>query len=215
MANVGTELIVNGTGFIAGKKVTAKYDDLEIAAINTNSIGAFTVAFKVPSSRGGTHLITVSDGTNTKQLAFTIESEAPPVPKPLLPLTDSKTESIVSFKWEAVDDPSPPITYHLQIASNKDFSTIVIEKIDLTESTYTLSGEEPLKANQKEAPYYWRVKAMDGAANESEWSAAASFYVGTSFTFPSWARYMLIGIGAIILALFIFWLGRRTAYYAP
>jgi len=215
MANIGTELIVNGTGFIAGKKVTVKYDDFEIAAINTSIIGAFSVAFKVPSSSGGTHIITVSDGTNTKQLAFTIESKAPPVPKPLLPITGSKTESIVHFDWEAVDDPSPPITYHLQIASIKDFSMIVLEKTNLIESMYTLMENELLKANQKEAPYYWRVKATDGAFNESDWSTPVSFYVGTPFALPGWVRYTLIGIGVVILGLFLFWLGRKTAYYTP
>ncbi len=215
MADIGTELTINGTGFISGKKVTVKYDDTEIAAINTNVIGAFSVAFKVPSSRGGTHLITVTDGTNTRQLVFTIESESPPVPKPLLPLTGSQTEAIVRFDWEAVDDPSPPISYLLQIAANKDFSTILLEKPALAESEYTLTESEPLKANQKEASYYWRVKAIDGAANESEWSPAVSFYVGTSAALPGWARYTLIGLGVVILGIFLFWLGRRTAYYAP
>ena len=91
----------------------------------------------------------------------------------------------------------------------------MLEKTGLIEPTHTLTENEPLKANQKEAPYYWRVKAIDGAANESDWSTPVSFYVGTSVSVPGWAIYTLIGIGVVILGIFLFWLGRRTAYYAP
>jgi len=76
--NVGTPLIVSGTGFIGGGIVTIKYDDLEVALTAANSAGAFSTAFNVPASIGGQHLVTVSDGTNSQQLVFTMESEAPP-----------------------------------------------------------------------------------------------------------------------------------------
>ena len=52
--------------------------------------------------------------------------------------------------------------------------------------------------------------AIDDAANESEWLAPGSFYVG--FTFPGWAIYTLIGIVALLVGFLAFWFGRRTAY---
>jgi len=213
--NVGTGLIVSGTGFIVGGTVTIKYDALEVATTTTNTTGAFSIIFNVPVSISGQHLVTVSDGTNTKQLAFTMEAEAPPVPTPLLPRMGVKAKSSVHFDWEDVDDPSLPITYHLQVASDKNFTSIALEKAELTNSEYTLTEEERLAAVKKEAPYHWRVKAIDSATNESEWSTPGSFYVGSSFALPSWAIYTLTGFGVLIISFFAFWMGRRTAYYHP
>ena len=213
--NVGTKLIVSGTGFIVSRTVTIKYDASEVATITTNTTGAFSLVFDVPISISGKHLVTVSDGTTTKQLAFTMESEAPPAPTPLLPKMGVKVEPPVYFDWEDVDDPSLPITYRFQVASDKNFTSILLEKKGLTDPEYTLTEEEKLAAVKKEAPYYWRVKAIDSAANESEWSTPGSFYVGASFALPSWAIFTLIGLGVLIISFFAFWLGRRTAYYHP
>jgi len=213
--NVDTPLIVNGTGFIGGGIVTIKYDDLEVAITAANSAGAFSIAFNVPTSISGRHLVTVSDGTNTQQLVFTMESAAPPVPAPLLPETGVKVEQPAHFDWEDVADDSLPVTYSLQIAASNDFAadSIVLEKTGLTESEYTLTEEEQLEPASKEAPYYWRVKAVDGAFNESQWSALWSFYVGAPFALPGWALYTLIGIGVLLIGLLVFWVGRKTAFY--
>ena len=74
---------------------------------------------------------------------------------------------------------------------------------------YTLtSDEEKLPSTPADGFYYWRVKAIDGAANESDWSAANKFWVSW---LPDWATKAAIGVGAIIFALFFFWLGRKTA----
>jgi len=211
--NVGVEVIVSGNGFIADGTVTIKYDALEVATTIANNNGAFSIAFNVPVSIGGEHLVTVSDGINTKQLTFTMESETPPVPTPLLPETGVKVKSPVYFYWEDVDDPSLPVTYSLQIASDKNFTAIVLEKKGLTDPEYTLTKKEELEPSQKEAPYYWRVKAIDSAANESEWSTTESFHVGSSFAMPGWVIYTLIALGVLLIGFATFWLGRRTAYF--
>jgi len=86
----------------------------------------------------------------------------------------------------------------------------VLEQEGLTDSDYPITREEEkLEPRKKETPYYWRVKATDGASNESQWSAPGSFYVGSRFVMPDGAKYALIAIGVGFLA---FWLGRRTAY---
>jgi len=167
--SVGTELLVSGTGFTGGGTATIKYDALEVATPTADNMGAFSIAFYVPVSISGKHLVTVSDGTDTKQLVFTMESEAPPIPAPLLPRIGAKVESPVHFDWEEIDDPSLPITYRLQVASDENFTAIMLEKKELTDSGYTLTEEERLKSNKKEAPYHWRAKAIDSAANESQW----------------------------------------------
>ncbi len=314
--SVGTELTVKGSGFKAGGIVVIGYDAAQVATATTDNNGAFSVSFDVPISTGGKHLVTVSDGTATRQLTFVVESTvpsipalllpanssetlpaayldwgdifdpsqpivysfqvasdrnfasivleksgltdseytlteeeklaavkpespyywrvkavdsaanesewssprsfyiaAPPLPQLLLPETDSKTEAQASFDWEDVTSLSSPVTYRLQVAPDLNFASIVLEKKDLTASEYVLTEEEELAAVKQEAPYYWRVKAVDSAANESEWSSPRSFYVGFSFTLPGWIMYTLIGLGVILVGFIAFWLGRKTAYY--
>ena len=314
-ANVGTELTISGTGFSVGGAVTIKYDDVAFVRIVTDRNGVFKAVFRVPVDKYGQHVLTVTDGVSTRQLAFAIESEAPPIPTPLLPADGSEVKVNAHFDWEDVYDPSlpvtyrfqvgsdedftavvlekhltgseytltkeerlaavkkdspyywrvkaidsasnesdwsmlnsflvlappapelllpemdseaeaevyfdwkdvtslsPPITYHFQVASDKNFTALVLEKDGLTKSEYTVTEEEKLAAVKQEVPYYWRVKAIDEATNESDWSTPGSFYVGFSFALPSWAIYTLIGIGAVLIGFLAFWFGRRTAYF--
>ncbi|MFC1909509.1 hypothetical protein ACFLXD_06685 [Chloroflexota bacterium] len=314
---VGTEIIVRGSGFKASEIVTISYDNLQIAKATTDNNGDFSLAFNVPPSNRGKHYVTVGDGEINRQLTFTVESTAPPLPEPLLPVESSETKSRAYFDWRDVTDPSlpvtynlqiaadrnfativlekeglteseytlteeeelatfetealyyywrvkaidgaanesewsapwsffiaappipvllqpetdikaesrirfdwadaaslnPPVTYTLQVASDQDFTTLVLEKEGLTESEYTLTEEEELAAVKKEAPYFWRVKVIDSSINESKWSTPQTFHVGFSFALPGWVTYLLIGFGVIIIGVLAFWIGRRTAYY--
>ena len=127
-------------------------------------------------------------------------------------LVNSKSKSQVFFDWEDVTDPSG-VKYTLQVATDADFTNVILQKPDLTESEYTLTDEEKLESVGEEEPYYWRVRAVDGAFNNSAWTTPASFRVGFIFNIPTWGIYLLFGIGALLLGVLGFWLGRRTAYY--
>ncbi len=216
--HVDTEVTVSGTGYTAGTAITVKYDDTEVATATAKTDGSFSATFKVPVSKYGEHSVTTSDGTTAKQFTFTMESEAPPTPQPLLPEMGVKAEQPVQFDWEDVTDDSLPVTYSLQIASRQDFAanSIVLEKTDLTESEYTLTKAEQLEPVSKDEPYYWIVKAIDGASNESQWTGTGIFYVGASLglDMPSWIIYLLLGVGGVVIGIIGFWLGRRTAYYS-
>jgi len=209
--NVGTTLAVGGVGFTVDGIVTIEYDDTQLAIATAGGNGAFSVTVDVPASIGGNHTITASDGTHIVKCIFVMESEAPPIPELLLPEEATEAEAKTEFDWEAVTDDSLPVTYTLQIATDEDFTadSMVLEKEDLTDSGYTVREEDKLEPRRREEPYYWRVKAKDSASNESQWSAPASFYVGSHFVMPRGAIYALIAVGAGLLA---FWLGRRTAY---
>jgi len=74
-----------------------------------------------------------------------------------------------TFKWNSAVNATK---YHLQVASDNAFSTIVFDTT-LADTTKTLSN--PLNAT---TTYYWRVSAIDTAA-ASDYSAAASFKTGT------------------------------------
>ena len=177
IGSVGTELTVKGSGFKPSGIVVIGYDAAQVTTGTTDNNGAFSVSFEVPASSGGRHLVSVSDGTAAKQLTFTVESTAPSVPALILPANSSETRPEAYLDWEDITDPSQPITYVLQIASDQNFSVIVLEKAGLPDSEYMMIEEEKLAVVKKEAPYYWRVKAVDGAANESEWSTPRSFYI--------------------------------------
>jgi hypothetical protein len=210
---VGTLLMVNGVGFKGGAIVTVDYDDIEVATAIPSGNGAFSAAFNVPPSTGGNHVVVITDGTNAVNVTFTMELEAPPVPELLLPAGNSRAEADTYFDWEDVDDPSG-VTYTLQVATKRSFASpsVVLEEAELIDSEYTVTEEQRLEPSSKEAPHYWRVKAVDGASNGGEWSEPRSFYVGSSFTLPTNARNALIGIGIGGAVFFGFWLGRRTAY---
>ena len=162
----------------------------------------------------GNNTVTATDGTNKLPSDFVMESESPSIPIPRLPKIAVKVEAEAYFDRKDVADPSG-VTYSLQMATDENFSqaSIVLEKTGISSSEYTIAKAERLKSVSKEAPYYWRVKAIDSASNESQWTGTGSFYVGTSLALSQPVIYTLIGVAALLLAVFAFWMGRKTAYY--
>ncbi len=210
--HVGMKLTVHGVGFIANAMVTITCgEDDEVIAVATATAdagGNFMESFTIPPSVAGSHIITAIDGTSTVTSTFTVESQAPPVPVPLLPKVAGTAEAEAYFAWEEVTDPSG-VSYTLQVASDADFTAIVLEKEGLPHSEYTVTKEEKLESTEKEA-YYWRVKAVDGAFNGGEWSPPGLFYVGFSWTsMPGWVWYIFYGLGALLLVILGFWLRKR------
>ena len=212
--HVDMELIIRGAGFIANAMVTITYSNndetIPVATVPADD-GSFSVNFTVPPSIAGSHVITATDGTSTATSTFTMESQAPPMPVPLLPKVTSTAEAEAYFDWKDVTDPSG-VSYTLQVASDADFTTIVLEKEGLSRSEYTVAEEEKLESTEKEAPYYWRVKAVDGTSNESEWTYPRLFYVGFSWaSMPDWVWYTFYGLGVLLLGILGFWVRRKIA----
>jgi hypothetical protein len=193
IGHIGQGVVMGGAGFEPSATVTIKYDDELLDAVSTDSNGVFAAAFTVPASRYGNHIITASDGTNTKEVNFAVESTPPPVSSLLLPQTGMELTSPIRFEWQTVTDASPPTTYTIQIATNPDFATssIVIEKIGLTQTAYS-----------SEKPYYWRARAIDGATNEGNWANPGTFFI-VGGGIPVWTIVVI----AIVAAILIFALG--------
>ncbi len=85
-------------------------------------------------------------------------------------------------------NPLGTVRYHVQIASDRDFTTIVTEA-DTTSTTFTVPVNLDLGAN-----YYWRVNASN-ACGTSQYSPVRSFVVGACFGgFASVAAYPQPGI---------------------
>lgn len=209
--HVGDNITVTGVGFMPDSTLTITYDNTTEASTTVASDGTFSVTFPAPASVKGAHTVTASDNVSSIPLTFVMEATAPAVPTLSKPDAGTKAKSQATFEWAAVTDLSG-VTYTLQIATDTAFTELVLEKELLTESEYTLTKAEKLESVSQETPYYWRVKAIDGASNESAWSDAGSFYVGF-FLSQQTIIYIIIGIGAVILILLAFWLGQRRAIH--
>ncbi|MHB8104230.1 MAG: hypothetical protein ACYDG5_01635 [Dehalococcoidales bacterium] len=172
----GSDLTINGSGFIPGRSINIYYDDTLIATTFADNNGDFTATFTVPAG-GGNHIITVGDGTTTKKYTFTLEKVPPPTPVLCQPCTNSFIQADTVFDWTDVTDISVPVTYSLEIATDQNFSTLNFKKTGIKDSQCALTGDDIISAAFKGAAYFWRVKATDGAGNEGEWSAPWIFYV--------------------------------------
>jgi len=169
---VGCYLTVEGSGFRAGLPVTVSYDGNEVASTTADVEGSFEINFRVPPGQAGEHRISASDGANNVAAIY-----PPPTPELILPRPETETASNAYFDWEGVSDPSG-VSYTLVIASDANFSNILLRKEGLTQSEYALSEGEKLPPS-KGTPYYWRIKAVDGACNAGEWSVPGTFYVSS------------------------------------
>ncbi len=197
---VGNDITVHGTGFAANQVVTISYDGTKISSnTSTDAKGIFTTSFKVPESKAGDHTVTVTDPTAAVfSLNFSVESTPPVTPNLISPEAGSEFgyfhKSAVTFRWSAVEDPSG-VYYVLEVSPSPDFAGTVIRKEGLASTEYTLSSGEALGRGS----YYWRVRAVDGASNQSDWTNSHLFKIGG---FDWWLIIVIIAgisvVGGII-----------------
>ena len=221
--HVGQNVTMSGVAFKPNSQITITYASTPqtIAITTSDANGNFIATFPIPESVAGVHTITASDGTNSLQVDFYMESQAPDIPPLLLPLMGDKTEALPHFDWEDVTDDSG-VTYTLQVATSEDFTPVsmVLVKEGLTASEYTVTAEEKLPSRSKDEPYYWRIKAVDGAYNESGWTGGGQFCVG--FSLPGWTIHIFAfslsgwavlwwGLGCLAAGLGGYWWGKRQA----
>ncbi|MBI2836505.1 MAG: hypothetical protein HYX85_02290 [Chloroflexi bacterium] len=195
---VGSDITVSGNGFGASRPITIRYDDTQIVQGTADAGGTFIIVFKAPVSKGGNHLVTLTDGINTETQTFAMDSTSPSAPTLLQPLTGIKADRLPTLDWSDVSDPSG-LTYTLELATDAGFANVLIRKQGLTASAYTLTEAEKLKSVSSKRPYHWRVKAIDSASNESPWAASSTFFVG--LVLQSWAWVIIIAGAAIVLGV--------------
>ncbi|MBM4452865.1 MAG: hypothetical protein FJ024_10410, partial [Chloroflexi bacterium] len=165
---VGEEVTVAGRGFAASSAISIIYDDNVITSSpTTDTTGSFSYAFKVPQSSKAEHTLIVTDKAGNKATYGTaMESNPPPAPNPIQPRSDRfgwMGSKVVKFEWTEVSDESGVI-YTLEIAKDLNFFPLEpgMRKTGLTKAVCLVS--------MPPGTYYWRVKAIDGAGNESPWT---------------------------------------------
>ncbi len=173
IGHVGETVDITGSGFSPNSLLRFAYDDREMpmgVGVTTDASGSFSKSIIIPKSQRGTHTITVRDGqNNNSQIVFNMESDLPAVPRLVSPADGARLGILggikPALKWASVTDPSE-VTYALQLDTSPDFSQPILEREDILGNHYTLTAAEALPRGE----YYWRVKAVDGASNESPWS---------------------------------------------
>jgi len=125
-------------------------------------------------------------------------------------LKGSQPEAMISpiftFAWVATDD-SNGTSYLLQVSTDPDFSSIILDKKIQNNSEYKTSPND----NLTKGHYNWRVKAIDSASNESEWSQVAEFEVismPTHVSILTWIVLILI-VAAIVFGIITAWINLK------
>lgn len=211
---VGQSITISGLGFKPNTEILITNIDtnMTIAATTSDTSGSFIAVFNIPEIAAGAHNITASDGQNSAEATLYMESTAPAIPQLISPQMCTRASTRTQFDWVDVDDDSG-VTYDLQIATNDDFSleSILLTKLKITESEYILTKSEALASRSAAEPYYWRIRAVDGASNASDWSMVGEFSVG--FTWSSWMVHLWWGLGVAGVAFLFYRLGKRGMYY--
>lgn len=83
----------------------------------------------------------------------------------------------LKFTWVTTGD-FTGVSYILQVARERNFSSTVLDKKISSHPEYTLSENEKLASSH----YYWRVKAIDSNGHESQWSPPSEFEISSMST---------------------------------
>ena len=217
--HVGTNVTATGHGFASNKQVAIVYDDneVEMPTTITDDEGSFTVVFAVPPSSSGERTVKAGVIGETNSIAdlnsatatFMMESDAPDAPELVSPGDGRRVgffrRATPTFEWDEVFDLSG-VYYSIKVATSPDFEadSIVASATGLTGTSYT--PEEPLP----NGTYYWTVRAVDGAENESQWSDPQRLRVGR---LPMWGFIVIFSFIGLLLALRAYFILVRPKLY--
>ncbi|MBN2187182.1 MAG: hypothetical protein JW732_07020 [Dehalococcoidia bacterium] len=223
MGYAGQTFSVVGTAFDPNIMMKISYQD-QTSSVTTDDGGNLpNVTFTASGKHGNQQISATYDGSSTCSATFHMEGTPPGEPSLISPINAERIGGLLAsfagkirpqFEWLTVTDASGITSYNLQIANSMDFSAPVVStsiasgnpgSIDDT-AAYTLPQEYALSYGG----YYWRVKAIDAADNEGDWSEAQSFHAGW---LPRWA--MFASSAALLLLIIVIGLAirRRRGYY--
>lgn len=179
--HIGIQIYVTGTGFKPNANITLSWDSTNTSETisKSNGIGSFSGTFTVPASKSGSHNVVISDGTNKMNVTWVMESYPPPIPILIYPASGASIGhtdgQMPTFTWKAVEDSSGAY-YRMEIATDEQFNNIILTKGYISTNNYTLIQSEALNKGS----YFWRVKAIDGAGNEGEWTSPFAIDIGSN-----------------------------------
>ncbi|MCX8015340.1 MAG: hypothetical protein N2748_04905, partial [candidate division WOR-3 bacterium] len=112
-----------------------------------------------------------NQGAFSRADSFGVDNTAPTVPNLVRPANNAMLNNAnVTFIWNrSTDNLSGVSGYRLQCARNPAFNI----------PTDTIVSDTTISLTLTDTTYYWRVRAIDRANNQSSWSATRSFEVDT------------------------------------
>jgi len=224
--HVGLTITVTGGGFEPGASLTIIYGN-QTASATTTSEGNFpstgTVTFEAKGMHGAQEVVVEDDlGHVLASETFFMEENPPAAPEPLSPANGTGVGFVgkvtPTFEWSNVTDASGIASYELQISTNStDFTAPVVslsipgENVTALDDTITYSLPKDYALSG--GTYYWRLRAVDAAANEGQWTTVQSFHAGGRL--PLWGLIVIIAL-AVVLVGFLVWffvIRPRRSYY--
>ncbi len=136
------------------------------------AVGAHTFYVRAVDNAGNVGVAT--------SYAWTVNASDTTVNQPTLesPSNGSATnDSTPTFGWSDVTDPSTPVSYVLQYVAKGATCNFGAAT---TVSALSLSTYTPAPSIGSDGIYCWRVKALDGLANDSGYTAAFEFTLDTA-----------------------------------
>lgn len=180
-----------------GKLLVANYNDGSLYSFTLNAEGDsiidepttlidFNSALNdVEIASDGSIYLTNGTYSGTSRI-FRLRPLAPAVPSLVSPINGALDQSYTpTLVWQS----SPSATsYHLQLAKDSLFTTIVIDDSTLTDTVVTTDSLE------YSTYYYWHVKAKN-IGGESEWSETWQFHtIGTTRNYAVQGRWNMISL---------------------
>lgn len=211
-AYVGMKLGVTGMWFATGDRVDISVDDsgVSLGSVVVDDNSFFSIQVVLPPGKSGAHHLKATGTLGVAFKDYVIEGVAPPVPVLKSPRITGTSGDAPLLEWVSVSDPSG-VTYDLQVAADKDFKALLIDKHVISGVDYTFTPAESVILPRGGAPCYWRVRAVDGASNASDWTPSSSFYIGFSWvSIPAWVIYAAAGIGVLVLVGVYLYYKRRS-----
>ena len=171
---VGTPIEVN----IDAKALRYSIDisrDVGFATIETSGLDLSGLEYTLQQSQALTEgvdyywRVTVEDpSANTTQSTSVfqlhiVDNFAPSLPMIVYPANLAiVANDAVTFAWTPAQDPSTPITYELQVATDAGMTNIIVSEPNLTATNYTLVAGQALTRGDR---FFWRVVVTDSLGN--------------------------------------------------
>jgi hypothetical protein len=102
---------------------------------------------------------------------------------PTAPASDAAvSNSRISFSWMMM---GRAVSQRLQLSKDASFSTLLIDKTEITGNSWMLASEEILSGIEDGGTYFWRVAGIDANGVQSVWSEVRSFTLALPVPIPT------------------------------
>ncbi|MFC2071484.1 IPT/TIG domain-containing protein [Chloroflexota bacterium] len=206
---VGTTLTINGQGFYANRMISFYYDNRLLGSEAAGGTGEFSYSFTIPDGTAGKHKFAAENVEGHHA-----EAEFEVLPSITLDATSAAAGSILAVSGSGFGSESSIDVYfgNDEVAYTKtnefgSFKVTLFNVPRMASGTYDVTAIDE-DGNKGGATF----TIIAEAATEATAEATTEDKLDEA-TSPNWGIYILIGVGALVIGILVFWLGRRTTYH--